>query len=421
MMYRMLLASIVFLVPVLKGMDNALQDPLIEAIRVDDQTRVVTLLEEGADVDAESTETDGVTPLICAALFNRTRLAKLLIARGVKVNVVTCLGLTPLHLACEKSNGKIVSLLLEQGAEVNACHSGHTALDNAVAQGDLGIIKQLIDAGADVNLDHWFGSTLWGAPSGHYSLTSTAGALGSPLCAAIRLNRVDIAALLLAHGADVQAMERAGSRQKEGEIQVLARAYQHGNLDMIKLLKEYGAVLTNIQDYLLFTPSADGNKQAVALLVSAGIDLERVEGTYQATPLLWAANNCHKEVCTMLLEAGAKPHAINKNGKSAIDCVEAMINQTIVKVLERSTQAIHSLKDRVLLVIYSMRLVEYSEIQDLINYYQHNPRSLKDLCTTEVRKLIKTGAIQKPEVLVPAKFDFEQLAIEEPVENLPNK
>lgn len=58
---------------------------------------------------------------------------------------------TPLMMACEKGQAKKVDFLLKSGVDLEDCDkSGMTALWYAITNKNAGIVKQLLDSGADV-------------------------------------------------------------------------------------------------------------------------------------------------------------------------------------------------------------------------------------------------------------------------------
>ena len=83
-----------------------------------------------------------------------------LVQKGAHVNTTRIDGKTPLHLAVETestsfktktNNYKICEYLLEQSAKVDCeCIEGRTPLGYAVSVGHFGIIKLLVDHGADI-------------------------------------------------------------------------------------------------------------------------------------------------------------------------------------------------------------------------------------------------------------------------------
>lgn len=84
--------------------------------------------------------------------------AKVWIDFGADVNTTTAYGYTPLIFASgsESGNVKLVNLLIEKGADVNAQEhysgpgGGTTALMNAAYNGNLEVAKLLLEKGADI-------------------------------------------------------------------------------------------------------------------------------------------------------------------------------------------------------------------------------------------------------------------------------
>lgn len=87
----------------------------------DAQTARDLLDADGGLIDAR--DTDGSTPLHCAAWKGHKEVVSLLIERGADVNAQnnnTHWGGTPLHAAAHANNTEIVHLLIAHGADVNA-------------------------------------------------------------------------------------------------------------------------------------------------------------------------------------------------------------------------------------------------------------------------------------------------------------
>jgi ankyrin repeat protein len=89
-----------------------------------------------------------------AAVGDVGRLEALLALDASRVTAYAEDGFTPLHLAAFFGHPDAVALLLARGAEVNAVAANPSAvqpLHSAVAGRDLGCVRLLVDAGADVN------------------------------------------------------------------------------------------------------------------------------------------------------------------------------------------------------------------------------------------------------------------------------
>jgi Ankyrin repeats (3 copies) len=80
-------------------------------------------------------------------------IVSFLITAGANVNAVTQRRITPLHVAAQKGNGKIIQLLVEAGANVNVCSGvGCTPLHEAAANGQKAAVLQLLALKADPDM-----------------------------------------------------------------------------------------------------------------------------------------------------------------------------------------------------------------------------------------------------------------------------
>ena len=103
------------------------------------------LLEKGADVGASTL--DGNTALHRAAESGDVDMLKLLLDRGANVNAQRKSGRTPLVSAVVFGHGAAVRYLLSKGAKANL---GDVGLSRAVFQGNVEIVKALLEAGVEV-------------------------------------------------------------------------------------------------------------------------------------------------------------------------------------------------------------------------------------------------------------------------------
>ena len=87
-------------------------------------------IEAGTDLD-ERDPTLGSSPLITAAVFGKTEVAKALMEAGADINLQNNDGSTPLHTAAFLCRVEIVEALLENGADKNIRNNfGSTALES---------------------------------------------------------------------------------------------------------------------------------------------------------------------------------------------------------------------------------------------------------------------------------------------------
>lgn len=117
-------------------------------------------LARNPDINAATTE-NGFTPMHKAAVFDKADAIILLAEAGASMEIKTKdKGLTPLQLATMRNKQKSVFALISAGADVHAVEGNKaTALHGAAFNGNLDIVKILVEAGADPMLPDRHGNT----------------------------------------------------------------------------------------------------------------------------------------------------------------------------------------------------------------------------------------------------------------------
>ena len=203
---RMSLLLFVLLV-LLTACGGNIDSNLLAAAGKGDTEKVKTLLSEGADVKTK--DSDGKTALMIASEKGHSETVKVLDEKIV----------LSLLAAATEGKGEEVKELLEAGADVNAKDIwGNTALMGATKEGHEDIVQLLLDRGADVN--------------------SIAGENETALWIAAAYGHPQIARILLGHGAEVNARTRGGST-------ALAVAQENDFTEIVALLRDAGALGEN--------------------------------------------------------------------------------------------------------------------------------------------------------------------------------
>jgi uncharacterized protein len=130
------------------------------------------------------------TPLFLAAGAGDTELMRMLIAAGAKTEVTVKNGNTALMVAAgfgrvqdflageEAQHFEATKLMLKKGAQVNAANAkGRTALMAAVSVGANSIVRELAEAGAELNARDGIGMTPWTIAMAMSPLVNYAGEL----------------------------------------------------------------------------------------------------------------------------------------------------------------------------------------------------------------------------------------------------
>lgn len=119
--------------------------------------KVADVLVEWPKTNVEWRTPSDESPLMMAALKGHTELVRKLVARGADVNKP---GWAPLHYAATHGHLKIMELLLEEHAFIDAqSPNGTTPLMMAAHYGTPAAVKLLLDAGADTQMKNELGLT----------------------------------------------------------------------------------------------------------------------------------------------------------------------------------------------------------------------------------------------------------------------
>jgi uncharacterized protein len=142
----------------------------------------------------------GETALMFAARAGDLASAKLLVAAGANVNDADAWGVSAIVLATHSDYRELAEFLLEKGADPNQAAAGFTALHEAIMRRDEKMVTALLDHGADPNapLRTWT-PTRRSSKDYHFD-PAIVGA--TPFWLAARFTQPSVMRLLVKHGAD---------------------------------------------------------------------------------------------------------------------------------------------------------------------------------------------------------------------------
>ena len=194
----------------------------------------------------------------------------------------------------------VVKLLLKHARSFNISARASDLFFFACRQGHLEIAEVLLEHGADVNK--------WTEDGGNVSCLSFA----------CREGNLDVAQFLLSYGADPNYTCPDG-------FPSLVRASAYGNIDIVKLLLDNGAdpnLHNSYNDAPLACACSDGYADIAKVLLDYGADIN-AHNSDGDTPLIAAFDQSRpdKALIQLLLEWGADPSIANTHGKTALDCV----------------------------------------------------------------------------------------------------
>jgi ankyrin repeat protein len=201
---------------------------------------------------------------------------------------------TALHAAARQGDERILILLLEAGAAVNAKERhGDTALHFAAVAGHLAAVNVLIANNADIEVTNSENRT--------------------PLHEAAFRGKKNVVRTFLDRGAN------ATSRDSLGET-ALHRAAHNKKRTVIKLLLEKGAGLEkrDLKGRTALHCAVESGRELLArLLLTEGANIEAKDGR-GATPLRKAVSCNDEDMAKLRLEAGADPNAKGYKGFSLL-------------------------------------------------------------------------------------------------------
>jgi len=317
------------------GLDKDGYTPLLAATEVSFFEGAKLLLKSGADPNL-SAGPGSESPFCLASCENRIDLVQLMLTHAGNADHIMESGSTTLVQCMNRTvSPRLVELLLKSGADANAKNGeGTTALFQAIQANRIDLMTVLLDNGANVNLPGpkhplWpsaykpkalqlllaRGADPKKAP-GIMELASSLKKLESvsiliqagvspnirkdgvytPLCSAIRDNSADIVTYLLEHGADPNL--------NASEYPVF-KCITHNRVHFLPQLVAAGADLRNPKG-IIETAIAHNNKDALMYLLDQGVS-PNDRSSEGNTPLTTAIRENRTELVDILLANGADP------------------------------------------------------------------------------------------------------------------
>ena len=318
--------------------ETDLNTALIQAITADCTEAVEFLLFLRSDPNY--TATSETTPLILACTNNSFRIVKLLLDEGADVNAqvtdksTSTSTSTALKVVCSlvAPNIDLVELLVESGAQLVIPGEKMTSLSIATVYGHAGIVQYLVSSEAPVDAPNEDGVT-------------------SLMCAC-RSNRFEIAHFLLTHGADpniqdqnsTTALHSACYSQMTSSVELLLAHGADPNICgknkvtalTLSCSKHSGCTMDPSIPVLLLSAGADpsaqdnegstalmiasryGYKEGVSVLLNAGANVN-IQNIFGATALHEAAKNGFLAISELLLASGAQSSLIDSAGMTPLD------------------------------------------------------------------------------------------------------
>lgn len=304
---------------------------LAVAIDENDTEEAVRLINKNAKINRE-----GGKYLITAMENNNTVIAELLIKRGIRLDsqklIYACknrffdiakmiikkgiiLDENIVKYICRdpECESDIINFLIENCPDINL---NYHAMVNLIECENIEGIACFLEKGFDVNIHAEYCDSLLVIASSYLNYDHT---------------RLSIIKMLLEYGADIH-------HKKE---MPLYRACYYGNYDIAKYLLENGAIAT-VNPKCIQQPVADGNIELVKLLMEYGADIRYKNDK----PLYIACSFRHFDMVEFLISKGADP---SSKSRKFLLCALGSNNRRIIEIMRNNGMDIDS-TDRNLLV-----------------------------------------------------------------------
>lgn len=257
------------------------------AIVLNDEPFVELLLSRGLNVNVKGNYFG--TALQAAAHFGHEKLLQRLLLAGAEVNVVAGEWQTALRAGIAGGNASVVQTLLDHGADVHLLNDStssngesETSLQLAVKAGNFKIVQALLDRGSDAR--------------------DASPDTVHPLIESAKQGDLELLRVLLDAGAP---MNITGPYAADDEASPIHAAATYGHLNIIKELLSRGVDLEikskDVDRTPLQAAISKSQMQAAKLLLAAGANIA------DGAALSEAVSGGHIEICHLLLGSGVKP------------------------------------------------------------------------------------------------------------------
>lgn len=242
-------------------------------------------------------------------------------------------GPTPLHLAVRLGREEAVDLLLKAGCSPGVTSRGEARIISiAIADGQTGIVKRLLSAGADLKARGLYETNAiqeaidWNRPEIGTLLLSKYRHFdfGEPdltlvLREKILAGQTDMVAWMLDQGVKLWGKAEGKGMGEDGST-LMAAIKNGADERMVRVLIDHGAEVDESVDgqTALEAAASAGNEAVVKALIAAGAEVNRRDGLGR-TALHAAAVADQAGVAELLLAAGADAESRDRDGGTALD------------------------------------------------------------------------------------------------------
>lgn len=314
------------------------EESLVKATKKGDIKEINELINKGTDVNISGIEknSENIPPIIIAAVSNNSKILSLLIEKGANVNTILkgkditlaeietereiktikLTNPTPLLAAVMGGNIENIKILLKNGADIDLKGGlGFTPLMLASFYGKIDIVEILLKNGANINLKDDRGV--------------------NALDYSIQEKKTDISKLLIKNGIEIGNVVEG-----KNNLNALSRSIVFKEYEVAKILVEKGADVyaksSKNQTPLMFSLkqySETGNDDLFFSIVEREKELKDINyrDNDGQTLLMFAVQYNDVKAVKYLLENGADKDIKTNDGLKAIDITD---NEEIIKLLK---------------------------------------------------------------------------------------
>jgi uncharacterized protein len=330
-----------------------LGEQLYAAVGAGDVDHVKTLLRYGANPNFRD-PASGLTILHVAAGRGDGVLVRVLLEGGADVHTIDARGgATPLHKAVQGGDLETVRLLVEAGAFVDApaTTTGHTPLTEAFWYKWPDVVQYLLSRNAGLNLSTHYGFSL----REHLEYALKVNVIGADklraaqdmlqarrdadaelakehtLLAAVHADDVEQVRRLLAEGSDVDARFPVVNGFDDWHTPLLVAA-RDGHTEIVSVLLAAGADANAVEPTFGAVPLHkavyNGHVDITQILVDTpGVDIDFQGATNGYTPLHDALWHGFEDCARVLLRAGARLDLVGHDGKTPYEMARDIFGQ----------------------------------------------------------------------------------------------
>ena len=286
---------------------------------------IIQLLSLQPSINLNVTNEFGFTCLMSACLIedtgNSMELVKLLLQKGANPNIqVDSKVNIREYIETMDKDGKYRSRLQKLDSSQNLSINGFTALMASCLMGQLQIVKELLQAKANPNLQH--------EVSGDTALMW-----------AVKCGYTDIVQELLKNGANPNISNQKGGRAIHIAVCSASTSNKENYLKIIQLLIQSNADVNVLVDEWtpLMIASTIGNSKVAELLIKGKAELN-IKNKHGTTCLMIACTYGHNQLSETLLNFQADSKILNNNSQTAFTLAACSGNIDLVKMLLHKTQ-----------------------------------------------------------------------------------